>query len=126
MDKRKLTVETYGCSCEGGVEYGLIIKDADPNIMEGDDEIMEIITRDRDLPQPSNKEEAYNSSGKQDFTNELVRRFNHFPALVEALEEALSDLQSPDMGGLTGAEHDAGAAEGTIIKIRAALKTATE
>lgn len=60
------------------------------------------------------------------FGVELVRRWNHFPALVEALEEALSDLQSPDMGGLTGAEHDAGAADGTIIKIREALEAASE
>lgn len=60
----------------------------------------------------------------REYAEEIVRRYNAFPALVEALEEALSDLQPPDTGGLTGAEHDAGAAEGTIIKIREALKAA--
>ena len=58
------------------------------------------------------------------FGIELVRRFNSFPALVEALEDALANLQPPDEGGLTGAEHDAGAAEDTIIKARQALEAA--
>ena len=54
---------------------------------------------------------------------ELVRRWNAYPELVAALKDALADLQPPELGGLTGAEHDAGAAEGTIIKIRALLQT---
>jgi hypothetical protein len=55
---------------------------------------------------------------------EIVHRWNAHNALVEALEEALNNLQSPDEGGLTGAEHDAGAAEDTIIKARQALEAA--
>lgn len=38
-----------------------------------------------------------------------------------ACSEALSDMQPPDEGGLTGAEHDAGGGEGTIIRLKALL-----
>lgn len=87
MDTRKLTVETYGCSCEGGVEYGLIIKDTDPAIMEGDDEVMSIVTHRRHMPEPETDEDAWNPYGQQDFTNELVKRWNAYPELLDRIHD---------------------------------------
>ena len=54
---------------------------------------------------------------------ELVKRWNAYPELIEALKECLGALLPPDMGGLTGAEHEAGCAEAEIIKARALLKS---
>ena len=54
---------------------------------------------------------------------ELVKRWNAYPELVIALRECLSALQPPDMGGLTGAEHDAGAAEAEITRARTLLQS---
>jgi len=89
MDTRKLNVETYACGCDEGVEYGILIKDTNPEITEGDDELVSIVTHQRYQPDPKDEAEAYNAYGQQDFTAELVRRYNNFPALVEALEGLL-------------------------------------
>lgn len=54
---------------------------------------------------------------------EIVKRWNAYPKLVEALKECLGALLPPDMGGLTGAEHEAGCAEAEIIKARTLLQS---
>lgn len=116
MDTRKLAVETYGCSCEGGVEYGLIIKDTDPAIMEGDDEVMSIVTHRRHMPEPETDEDAWNPYGQQDFTNELVKRWNAYPELVERLKDAEWLLQ-----GTVNAGRNTIADDEVLANIRAAI-----
>lgn len=100
MDTRKLKIETYACSCEGGTEYGLVLKDADSELLEGEYSLFDIVTHDRQLPAPRSEGEAYNANRQKDTAAELVRRWNAYPELIKALE-GIVDLPSDDNGERT-------------------------
>jgi hypothetical protein len=92
MDTRKLTVETYACSCEEGVEYGLVIKQIhtdqeDGKEYVGDDQEASFMTVCRHEEQPVTDKEAYDRNGEQTILQELVRRWNAYSDLMAKLEE---------------------------------------
>lgn len=97
MDTGKLALETYACSCQDGVEYGLCIKKVyqdKPGEPEyaGDDHELNIVTHDRWDEEPDNERDAYNKYGQQDLMQEFVNRWNvHHEQKdrIEKLERAL-------------------------------------
>ena len=94
MDTRKLTLETFACSCEGGTEYGLVIKDTNHELTEGEDVLFDIVTHERQLPAPRSEAEAYNANGQQDAAAELVRRWNAHLDLMDKLTKILGHIKS--------------------------------
>lgn len=96
MDTRKLTVETYGCSCSHGVEYGLAVKQLHRDAPEGEEYAgndceANFITRCRhEETTPSSDAEVWDLNQERTMLTALVRRWNAFPALVEALADMVS------------------------------------
>lgn len=95
QDTRKLTVETYSCSCSDGVEYGLVVKQLHNDEGEeyvGDDAEASFMTVYRHDEQPVTDHEAYDANQELTMLSGLIARWNQSPAMVErirALESAL-------------------------------------
>ncbi len=140
MDKRKLTVETYACSCEEGVEYGLVIKQVHTDQEDGkeyvcDDQEASFMTVCRHEEEPVTDKEAYDRNGEQTIMEEFVRRWNAYPELVAKLEELelratqariVSNVGRPKLKDADFLRDELGRIANSARKLLESLKVSTE